>query len=368
MASTHEAENAQSVVNPAASSLSPGGHSDRWEALQGGAVALLSALLLLQLIAVWYGQSPQTVLSMLWQGTWGTVYGTGQVLFKATPLIFTGLSVGVAFRAGLFNIGAEGQAVLGALWMGLIGAWLPVGTPAVVAVPLCLLAGALAGAGWGAIPGILKVRFRAHEVITAIMLNFIAMALSSYLVVTFWAVPETVHTPPIIESAQLMRLDQLIPAMRGAPVNGGLLVGAVTALAVGLFLFRTSVGYQLRVLGLSPGAAEYAGMKSGRAIIGAMALAGALSGLVGSSFVLGYKHYHEEGFSGGVGFLGIAVALLGQSHPVGIVLAALLFGTLSQGGLAINALIPKDSMDMLQAVIILSVAALGRHDLSRRSS
>lgn len=338
------------------------------ESLLSALVALSVALFLLQLICIFYGQAPATVLAQLWQGTWGTAYGIGQVLFKSTPLLFTGLSVALAFRAGLFNLGGEGQAVLGALMMGMVGTWLPPDLPAIVVVPLCLMAGATAGGLWGALPGLLKVRFGAHEVITSIMLNFVAMALSSYLVVTFWAVPETVHTPPIIAAAQLPRLDQLVASMKGAPVNGGLLVGLAVAGLVNYLLFRTTFGYQLRVLGLSRGASTYAGTHAGRLTITAFIGAGALAGLVGSNFVLGYKHYHEEGFSSGVGFLGIAVALLGQSHPVGVLLAALLFGTLSQGGLAINALIPKDSMDILQAVIILSVAAMSRTSLTRRDT
>lgn len=322
-------------------------------------LALLVALLVFQAIAILYDQAPLDVLSVLWQGTWGTGYGLGQVLFKSTPLIFTGLSVALAFRAGLFNIGAEGQAALGALAMGHMGASLPAGTPSLLAIPLCLLSGIVVGGLWGAIPGLLKARFGAHEVITTIMLNFIAFALSSYLVVTYLAMPETLHTRPVVEGAQLSRLDALAPALAGAPVNSALFMGIFSAALVAFLLFRTTLGYQLRVLGLSLGAAEYGGIQPGRMSVWAMTLAGALAGLTGASFVLGYKHYHEEGFTGGVGFLGIAVALLGRSHPGGVLVAALLFGTLAQGGLAINAMIPKDSMDILQAVIVMTVACAG---------
>jgi len=320
-------------------------------------LAVLGGLLIFELIALAYGQRPATVLGDLWAGTWGTAYGIGQVLFKTTPLIFTGLSVGMAFRAGLFNIGAEGQAVLGALTVGVVGATLPATTPAVVAVPVCVVAGFLAGACWGALPGVLKAHYGAHEVITTIMLNFVAMAVSSWIVVTWLVVPETLHTSPIVDSARIFRLEAIVPGFQGSPANGAFLLALGVAAAMGWLLFRTRTGYELRALGLSPPAAEYGGVRVKRMTVLALSLAGGLAGLVGTNYVLGYKYYHEEGFSGGVGFLGIAVALLGRSHPLGVILAALLFGTLSQGGLAINALVPKETMEVLQAVIILVVAA-----------
>jgi simple sugar transport system permease protein len=341
------------------------GHAPRLEGLEVPVLALLIALLCFEVIALAYGQAPASVLSSLWAGTWGTAYGTGQVLFKATPLMFTGLSVGLAFRAGLFNIGGEGQAVLGALATGVTGAWLPASTPGLFAIPLCCLAGIAAGALWGAVPGLLRARFGAHEVITTIMLNFIAIAVSSWLMVRWLALPETLHTAPVVEGARLWRLEQAFPAFHGSPANAALGLALLAAVAVGVLLFRTRLGYELRAMGLSPGAAEFGGVAIGRTTVAVMALAGALAGLVGTNYVLGYKYYHEEGFSSGVGFLGIAVALLGRSHPAGIVAAALLFGTLSQGGLAINALIPKETMDILQAVIILTVAAASGRSLER---
>ncbi len=329
-------------------------------------LSVLGAMFIFEIVALAYGEQPAGVLGDLVSGTWGTMYGVGQVLFKTTPLIFTGLSVGVAFRAGLFNIGGEGQAVLGALAVGVVGASLPDATPPLVAVPLCVAAGFAAGAVWGAIPGVLKAHFGAHEVITTIMLNFVAMAISSWLVVTWLVVPETLHTEPIIESARIWRLEVLIPGFHGSPANAAFLLGLVVAAGMSWVLFRTRFGYDLRALGLSPPAAEYGGVLVNRMTILAMALAGGLAGLVGTNYVLGYKYYHEEGFSAGVGFLGIAVALLGRSRPLGIVLAALLFGTLSQGGLAINALVPKETMEILQAVIILFVAAAAGVSSRRR--
>lgn len=336
--------------------------------LEEGAVVLLLTLLMLQSISLLYGQAPMEVFRALFEGTWGTGYGIGQVLFKTTPLIFTGLSVAVAFRAGLFNVGAEGQSVLGALAMGWLGTILPATLHTPLGIGLCLLAGAMAGAFWGGLAGVLKATFKAHEVITTIMLNFLAMALSSYLLVNFWAVKDTLHTSALGEGLTLPRFEASIAALQGSALNFAFPLALLMVGGVWVVLFRLTFGFELRTLGLSPGAAHYSGLNTAGLEIKALALAGALAGLVGANFVLGYKHYYEEGFSGGVGFLGIAVALLGRAHPLGVVFAALFFGTLQQGGLAVNALIPKDSMDVLQAVVIFAVAGASGRSLLRRGA
>ncbi|MBM4320938.1 MAG: ABC transporter permease [Deltaproteobacteria bacterium] len=329
-------------------------------ALLAPLLALLIAMAAGHLLVLAFGESPWRVLQALLAGTWGSWYGVGQVLFKATPLVLTGLAVALPFRAGLFNIGAEGQAVLGALATGLAGAWLPAATPWPVALPLAAAAGFAAGALWGALPGWLKGRFGAHEVISTIMLNFIALALANYLVAAHFAVPETLHTAAIVPGAELSRLGDLYPALHGSAVSTALPWAVVAAVLCWWLLFRTATGYELRAVGQSPRAAHCTGLSLLRVSTLAMALGGGLSGLVGMGFVQGYKHYYEDGFSAGIGFMGIAVALLGRNHPLGVVLAALLFGTLSQGGLAINALVPKEIVEILQAVIILAVVAASR--------
>jgi len=317
------------------------------------------------------GQSPALVYGMLLKGTFGNFYGVGQVLFKATPLIFTGLAVALAFKAGLFNIGAEGQLYIGAFAVAWVGFTFP-RLPGFALVPLCILAGAAGGALWGAIPGYLKARFGAHEVINTIMLNFIAMALTGYLVTYVYFVPETVHTQRIAAQAQIPRLEQFWPAFKGSPVNVSFFLALAIAVAVYLFLQKTKFGFELRAMGLNPSAAEYGGIGLGSGVIAAMTLSGALSGLVGVDFVMGYKYYYEGGFSSGIGFMGIAVALLGRNHPLGVVLAALLFGALSYGGLVINAIVPKELVDILQAIVILVVIAgtnvFGKLALSLRRS
>jgi simple sugar transport system permease protein len=297
------------------------------------------------------GEDPLAVYALMLRETLGTGYGIGQTLFKATPLVFCGLAVAVGFRAGLFNIGVEGQLGLAALAAALFAAgWRE--APALLLLPATLLVAAATGAAWGAIPGVLKARFGAHEVINTIMLNFIAAALVSYVGRSVFQ-PATVRTAEIGAGAVLPRFDAWWPALRGSPANVSLLLAALVAAAVGVLLFRTRLGYELRAVGLNPPAAEYGGIAIGATQVKAMALSGAIAGWAGVNFVLGYKHFFELGFSGGIGFMGIAVALLGRNHPMGVVIAAFFFGALSHGGLAINQRVPKELVDVLQAIVIL---------------
>ena len=316
------------------------------------AISLLVAMAVSSVLILIYGESPLAVYRLMLAHTWGDAYGLGQVLFKATPLIFTGLAVALAFRAGLFNIGAEGQLLVGSLLSGLVGAH-AAGLPAPLAVVACLVAGAAGGAALGALPGWLKARFGAHEVINTIMLNFIVQALLLWAGRRFFFVEQTVHTAPIAEVARLPRL----PGLGESAASLAFPLGIAICLAVGFLLERTRAGFELRAVGQGPSAAQAGGIAVGRVVVAAMTLSGAIAGLVGSGTVLGYKGYFEDGLGSGTGFMGIAVALLARSRPLAVVAAALLFGTLAQGGLAANALVPKEIIDVLQAVIILSVAA-----------
>jgi simple sugar transport system permease protein len=295
------------------------------------------------------------VYRLLLEGTWGNWYGFGQVLFKTTTLTCTGLAFALAARAGLFNVGAESQLAAGGFAAAMAGLFLPAGLHPVLAVPVCILAAMAAGALVGFIPGALRARFGASEVIVTIMLNFIVLALLNYLIATHLAMPETLHTEPLVVGT-VPRLAESFGVFRGSAANWTILVTLFSALVSWWYLFRTRPGYELRATGLQPEAAEYGGVNVSRVIIGSMMISGALAGLGGINFVLGYKGYYEEGFAAGSGFLGIAVALVGRNHPFGIVIAALLFATLSQGGLAVNAIVPKQLVDILQAVVILSVA------------
>ena len=325
------------------------------EALLPPLVALLLAAVIGDALILSFGQSPGAVYKLLLEGTWGNAYGFGQVLYKATTLVFTGLAVGLGLRAGLFNIGAESQLAAGGFCAALVGLLLPTGIPAILCLPLYLLAAAMGGGAVGAIPGVLKARFGAHEVIVTIMLNFIVLALLNYLTSARVHVADTLHTPEI-KSGALPRLGDMLAPFHGSAANVTILLAIVAAVALGWYLFRTRSGFELRAVGLQARAAEYGGVNVANVTWRALALSGAIAGMGGLNYVLGYKHYYEEGFATGAGFLGIAVALVGRNHPAGIVIAALLFATLSQGGLAVNAIVPKQMVDVLQAVVILAVA------------
>jgi ABC-type uncharacterized transport system permease subunit len=319
-------------------------------------VAILIAAVVGDLLILSFGQSPRDVFKLLLEGTWGNAYGFGQVLYKATTLTFTGLAVSLGLRAGLFNVGAESQLAAGGFAAALIGTILPAGLPSLVVLPVFILAAAAGGGVVGGIPGVLKAKFGAHEVITTIMLNFVVMALLNYLVAVHFKVEGSLHTKEIA-AGQIPRLDSVAPAFHGSAANFVLVLALIAAAGVAFYLFRTRRGFELRAVGLQPHAAEYGGVVVGSVWLRAMIASGAIAGLGGLNYVLGYKHYYEEGFAGGAGFLGIAVAIVGRTSPVGVVLAALLFATISQGGLAVNAIVPKEFVDVLQAVVIIAVAA-----------
>ncbi|MEP6689676.1 MAG: ABC transporter permease [Gemmatimonadaceae bacterium] len=319
-------------------------------------VALLIAVAAGDILILSFGQQPGDVWLTMLRGTWGNAYGFGQVLYKATTLIFTGLAVSLGVRAGMFNIGAEGQLAAGGGGAALTGLLFPAATPALLVIVACMVAASAAGGAVGYIPGALKARFGAHEVITTIMLNFIVLGFLNYLIAARIHVPETLHTPALA-TGFLTRLSEIASPFHGSAANASVLVAVAAAAVAGWYLFRTRAGYELRAVGLQPDAAEYGGVNVGRVWTKTLALSGALAGLGGINYVLGYKHYYEEGFASGAGFLGIAVALVGRSHPLGVVLAALFFATLSQGGLAINALVPKQMVEVLQGVVILAITA-----------
>jgi general nucleoside transport system permease protein len=316
--------------------------------------------LIVGLAATWLaGENPWHVLKILTRGAFGSGYDLGMTLFYATPLIFTGLSVAVAFQAGLFNIGAEGQLTLGALAAAATGAVWP-GVP----WPLAPLAGGLAalaaGTAWGAIPGWLRARRGSHEVINTIMLNFVAAGLASYVALYMLKNPDSQNpeTRPIGPGYCLSQFG----IFGGAPVSMALPLALLAAAAVWVLLRRTVLGFEIQAVGQSEAAARAAGIDPGRIRILAMALAGGLAGLVGVGEVLGNAGKFRVGFSPEYGFMGIAVALLGRNHPVGVVAAALLFGALHKGAAELDLEtehITREVSLVFQALIILSVSAEG---------
>lgn len=281
-------------------------------------------------------------------------YPISESLVATTPYIFAGLAVAIGFRAGLFNIGAEGQLFMGAIFAVFVGYSLT-GLPWIIHLPLTLAAGALGGAAWGFIPGILKAKVGAHEVINTIMMNYIAFRLSDWLLTGPMQRPGSVPVSPMIEpSAYLPRFFQ--DPLR---FHGGFFLALAVAAFVYWLLFRTTRGFELRTVGQNPSAARYAGMSITRNIVLTMCLSGALAGLAGANEVLGVNHNLAQAFSSGYGFDSIALALLGKSHPLGVVLAALLFGTLRSGGTRMQnvAQIPIDIIAVVQALVIVFIAA-----------
>jgi simple sugar transport system permease protein len=323
------------------------------------ALALLGIVLLLNLISVAFGVAPMATLYAAAAGSWGTPYGVGQVLFKATPLIFTGLSFEVAFRAGLFNIGAEGQLALASLAAGWVGARLPPGTPWVVALPVCFAAAIATGALVALIPALMRARLGVHEIISTIMLNRIVDGVVPFALVTLLGA-SSLRTADLIPAASLPKIDSALPALAGSAASVAFPLAVLAAFGLHAWLRRTRAGREMRWTGQNAEACRAEGIDVPRRLVQAMLLSGALAGLAMSATVLGYKGYYELGLGTGAGFTGIAVALLGRGHPLGIVLAAILFGTLQQAGLAINAHVPKEAMDVLTAVAIVLVAVANR--------
>ncbi|MCS7055364.1 MAG: ABC transporter permease [Thermoflexales bacterium] len=281
-------------------------------------------------------------------------YPISESLVASTPYIFAGLAVALGFRCGLFNIGAEGQLFIGALTSVFVG-YAITGLPAVVHIPLALGAGALGGAIWGLVPGLLKARVGAHEVINTIMMNYIAFRLSEWLLNGPMKRPGAVPVSPFIaESAQLPRL---FPD----PIRFhlGFFIALGVAAFIWWFLFKSRWGFEIRTVGANPNAARYAGMNIAFNIILAMCMSGALAGLAGANEVLGVNYNLANAFSSGYGFDSIALALLGRSHPLGVVLAGLLFGTLRSGGTRMQnvAQIPIDIIIVIQALVIAFMAA-----------
>ncbi len=327
------------------------------------AVALLAAAGVVALV----GQKPVEVISVMVHGAFGTPRGFSYTLYYATTFIFTGLAVAVAFHGGLFNIGGEGQAIMGGLGTGLVALWLSASLPAWLMLPLMLLCGAFFGMAWAAVPAYLQAYRGSHVVITTIMFNFIASSLLVYLLVDHLrpAATMSVESAPFAPSAKLPGVHEALAwagiAWPSSPLNLSVVLALLAALGIYLFLWRTRGGYRLRAVGSSPGAAEYAGIKSKHQVIIAMAVSGALAGMVGMNEIAGVNGKLLLEFVSGAGFTVIAVALMGRNHPVGIIFASLLFGALFQGGAEVAFEVrgfSRDMVIMLQGFIVLFSGAM----------
>jgi len=319
------------------------------------------------LVVLAVGESPWRAASLMIEGAFGYGEGIGFTLYYATNFIFTGLAVAVAFHCGLFNIGGEGQAYVAGLGVALPCLWLDQFAPWYLVFLAAIVGSALAGAAWALIPGWLQAKRGSHVVITTIMFNFIASSLMVYVLVDVLKPAGSMapQTRAFAESGQLPRLDWMFSwagvDMGGAPFNLSFLLALVMAVVVWAVIWRTRLGYEIRTMGHSPRAAAYAGIRQSRIIVITMMMSGALAGMMALNPIMGDQHRMQLDFVGGAGFVGIAVALMGRSHPVGIVPAAILFGMLYQGGAEISFEMPQISRDMItiiQGLVILFAGAL----------
>ena len=307
--------------------------------------------------------SPLIGFGALFDGAFGTPEEIAETLVQTTNLLFPALGVAIAFRAGLFNIGAEGQLILGGFAAGWLGAQFPL--PGYLAIPMVLLGGAIAGGAWGAIPGFLRAKLGANEVISTLMLNFVATLLTTYLV-----------TGPLAqtgggsqETGTLPKAAQIPDMLADSRLTYAFVIALVLAAVLWWVLKRTVFGYELRAAGEAPEAAKRAGIDLGRTAFVAMALSGAIAGLGGATIVAGVLHRFNTGLSPGYGFIAIAVALVGNLDPLWIVVAALGFGMLQSGGIAMQAEagVPREVVSLVTGLVIIALAGR-RAVVSRRTT
>ena len=332
------------------------------------AAAVAAAFLIAGLVVLGIGENPLTATRLLIAGSLGSGEALGFTLFYATNFIFTGLAVAVAYHAGLFNIGGEGQATIAGLGATLV--CLNLGfLPALLLVPLGIAGAALFGAAWAFLPGWLQARRGSHVVITTIMFNWLASVLMVYVLVNLLRQagsmnPESRGFP---EHARIPFMHEVLGALgiavQPSQLNVSLVLALAAAFGVWLLIYRSRLGYAIRVVGQNPNAARYAGISPARITVIAMVLSGGLAGGLAVNELMGYQHRLILEFSAGYGFVGIAVALMGRAHPAGIVLASLLFGMLYQGGAELAFEQPRITRDMvvvIGGIVVLFVGALDR--------
>ncbi len=330
-------------------------------------INVVIAFLVSGIVVMLAGESPIQAAGVLIEGAFGRPQNIAYTLYYATSFIFTGLAVAVAFHGGLFNIGGEGQAYVGGLGVALICLTFDSLLPWWLTFPLAIVAAACCGALWAFIPALLQAKRGSHIVITTIMFNFIAASLMVYLLVGPLKPMGSMapQTRTFLEGGQLPKLNWVFEAMgftiRSSPLNISFILALICAFLVWLLIWRTRLGYEIRTQGHSPRAARYAGIGETRIVLITMLISGALAGMMALNPVMGDQNRLQLDFVTGAGFVGIAVALMGRSHPAGIVPAAILFGVLYQGGAEIAFVMPNISRDMIvviQGLVILFAGAL----------
>jgi simple sugar transport system permease protein len=324
-----------------------------WRAVSVPVAAVILAALIGAVILWVSGANSLDAYAALIEGSFGTGDAVGRTLEKATPLILSGLAVAFAFKAGLLNICAQGQLLFGAIVAAFVG-FGGEGLPPLIHAPLAFLIGGLAGALYGAIPGALKTYTGAHEVITTIMLNFVAINLTDFLANGVWKDTSqgniVARTPAVLASAK-------IPEWGNVPL--GFVLAVLACVITWWLLFRTTLGFEIRTVGLNPHAAQYAGMRVPATIILTMALSGFMAGIGGSIETLGVVGRFQPGFNANLGFDGITIALLARTHPVGIIPAAILVGAMRAGSsrMQFDAGVSSEIIDVILALVLFFVAA-----------
>lgn len=310
-------------------------------------------------MAIWLaGGAPWQIAQLAFAGAFGSTYGFAQTLSKATPLLLTGTSVAFALRGGLFNVGAEGQVAAGILAAALVGPRIPQGFHWVFGAMITAVCCGIAGGLWGALPGLLKAKRGAHEVLTTLMLNGLMGVFCTYLYGGPLRMTAQIHSAYVSDGARVPGFERMFHGMRGSSLSWVLLMALVVPWIAEWYLDRSRGGLRIRALGINARAASAMGVDVGATTVRTMAISGAIAALCGVHYVLGFKGYAEDGLGVGVGFSGIAVAMLGSRSPVALLFAALLFAALAQGGLTINAIVPSDTLALMQAMVLLCVGAV----------
>ncbi len=323
---------------------------------------LFLALFVSSLVVLLVGENPIDALYYLITGSVGSDDALSYTLYYTTNLIFTGVGVAVAFHAGLFNIGGEGQAYLGGLGVALVALSFDHILPFWAMLPLVILGSAFFGALWAFIPGYLQAKRGAHVVVTTIMLNYVSFALMNYLIVEYLMVDLMSNgTRPFAESALMPKFYEIFPSLPNSLFNPSIILALIVAFLVWFLLWRTRLGYAIRAVGQNPSASHYAGIPYTRIVIITMMISGGLSGLMAINEIYGAQGRLIQNFVSGYGFIGIAVALMGRNHPVGIIFAAFLFGALFQGGSELQfemSSLSKELVLVIQGLVIFFTAAL----------
>jgi len=322
-------------------------------------ISVAIAILIGSLVILASGGDPVAAFKAMFEGAFGSQRAIGETLIRSTPIIFTGLAVGFGFRAGLFNIGAEGQLFLGGLAAAFIGVQLG-SLGWYVALPAAIVAAALAGAAWAFIPAVLKARTGAHEVITTMMFTYIARYLVDWMVAFVIRAPGTIpQTAELPVASRLPRFSDLLPFLEPSRGHAGFVLAVLIAIAVWVILRSTAFGYEARAVGFNQSAAESGGISVGRMTVKALCFSGALAGLAGAAEVMGVHYRLFSSFSPGFGFTGIAVALLAKNNPLAMIASALLFGAMSAGAgtMQLQTDVSQKVILVVQAVIVFLVGA-----------